>query len=99
MSQLRIVDLSFCESDISITTEVQGGLGVTVYSPTGAYSTSANSAHSSGYFTAFYFDRNTGKFGYAVSAGYSASVAGAVAGAIADGSTYVGTFTSTNTSN
>ena len=99
MSKLRIVDLSFCESDIPINTEVRGGLGATIYSPAGVYSTSAESERISSYFTAFYFDRNTGYFGYGVSAEYSASVAGAVAGAIADGSTYVGTFTSANTSN
>ncbi|WP_017721442.1 hypothetical protein [Kamptonema formosum] len=97
MSHLTIVDLSFCESAIPTNREVRGGLGVTVYSPRGAYSTSANSAHSSGYFTGYYFDRSTGSVGYVVSAGHSAGVAAAVAGAIADGSTYAGTYTGAGT--
>lgn len=97
MSQLRIADLNFCESALPTNSEVRGGLGVTVYSPTGAYSTSADSAHSSGYFTGFYFDRSTGSAGYVVSAGYSAGVAAALAGAIADGPTYASTYTGAGT--
>ncbi|HBE16238.1 MAG TPA: hypothetical protein DDW51_01140 [Cyanobacteria bacterium UBA11367] len=92
MSELRILDLDFCESREN--RKVEGGYGISVSSPTGSWSAGASSAHQSGYFTGFFFDRSTGDFGYAIGGFVAGSVAGAVAGALSDGSTYSGTFTS-----
>ncbi|MBD2740554.1 hypothetical protein [Coleofasciculus sp. FACHB-1120] len=99
MSQLKIDDLSFCENQLSSNSEVQGGRGITVSSPSGrsSWSASADSAHSAGYFTDSFFDKSTGNFGYVIGAGYSASVSGAAAGALADGSTYASSFAGAGT--
>jgi len=99
MSQLTIVDLDFCDNEIPSNREVKGGLGFgsTVYSPTGSFSTSASSDQSSGYSVSYFFNPDTGAFGYSVGYGYAGAVAGAAAGAASDGyhyaSSYAGTYT------
>jgi len=99
MSLLKIVDLSFCESQLPSHSKVQGGWSISVSSPGGrsSWSASADSAHSSGYFTDFYFDRSTGAYGYVVGAFVAGSVAGAVAGALSDGSTFASSFSRAGT--
>ncbi len=94
MSELSILDLDFCESQDNRNSEVEGGNGITISSPTGSWSAGASSAHQASYFTGFFFDRSTGNFGYAIGGFVAGSVAGAAAGALSDGSTYAGTFTS-----
>lgn len=94
MSQLKIVDLSFCDREFPQNREVIGGRGITIISPTGAWSASADWSHNSGYATGHYFDRSTGAFSYFVAAGVTGSMAGAVAGALSDGSYYASTYTS-----
>lgn len=96
MSQLKILDLEFYENQLAKNSEVQGGFssGISISSPRGSWSAGASSAHQSGYFTGFFFDRSTGDFGYAIGGYVAGSVAGAAAGALSDGSTYSGTFTS-----
>ena len=98
MSQLKIVDLNFCEAALD-DSEVQGGLGISVSSPTGksSWSVSADSAHSAGYFTTFFFDKSSGDFGFIVAGGVAGAVAGAAAGALADGSTYANAFSVSGT--
>jgi len=93
MCQLTIVDLNFCESELSSNSEVQGGASISVTSPTGSWSASANDAHSSGYYTAYFFDKSTGDYGYVVAATDNSSVAGALAGAVSyGGSTHAATY-------
>jgi hypothetical protein len=100
MSQLTIVDLDFCENQIPSHRTVKGGLGfgITIYGPTGSFSTSASSDKSSGYSVGHFFDPRTGAYGYSVGYGYAGAVAGAAAGAASDGgyryvSAYSGVFT------
>ncbi len=78
MSKLTIDDLNFCECELPGETEVKGGLR---YSAT--YSTSFDSAHSSGYTAYYYF--NNGSYSYVLAGEVSGAVAGAVSGAIAVG--------------
>lgn len=94
MSRITILDLSFCESEISGSSQIQGGIGITVNSPTGAWSVSASSAHSQGYYTDYFFDKETGSYGYVIGAYVSGAVAGAVAGAVSDGTQYVSSYSS-----
>ncbi len=95
MSRITIVDLSFCESEISGSSQIQGG--ITVYSPTGAWSVSSDSAHSEGYYTDYFFDKKTGNYGYVIAAQVSGAVAGATAGALSDGTKYASAYSSAST--
>lgn len=99
MSQLKIVDLSFCESQLPSNSEVQGGRGISVSSPTGrsSWSASADSAHDAGYSTGYFFDRSSGAFGYYVGAFVAGAVAGAAAGALADGGTFASSYSGAGT--
>lgn len=99
MSQLTIVDLNFCESEIPSNREVKGGFGfgINVSNPTGSFATSASSDKSSGSYVSYSFDRNTGAFSYLIGFGYSGAVAGAVAGAASDGYNYSGAYSGTYT--
>ncbi|MEQ8466564.1 hypothetical protein [Coleofasciculus sp. B1-GNL1-01] len=98
MSQLRIVDLNFCESQCSDhrQEQVQGGLstflrGSSSYS---SYAASAATDYNADYFVNYSFDRS----GYSVAIGteYSTAAAGGGAGAISDGFTLVSVFTNAN---
>ncbi len=92
MSNLTIVDLDFCESELLGKKEVKGG--ITVYSPSGgAWSSSNSSGYSASYSTGYSVDKNTRSLSYYIAANNGGAVAGAVAGAAADGSTYVATTT------
>lgn len=84
MRTLTINNLNFCENELPSESQVKGGLK---YSAT--YSTSKDSAKSSGYVAAYYIG-STGPQ-YVVGAYVSGAVAGGVAGAIAVGGT---TYTS-----
>lgn len=97
MKKLTIVDLNFCESAIPSDKEVKGGFDVSVSNPTGSFSTSANTSHSSGYFTSYNFDKTTGAFSYVVGYGYSDAVSGAAAGATSNGSFYTSTYAAAST--
>ncbi|WP_414582139.1 hypothetical protein [Scytonema sp. PCC 10023] len=93
MSRLKVVDLSFFETELPSDSQVHGGL--TVYSPTGSsYSTSATSNSSSGSNVTHYFDRATGKYSYNIGYYVAGAVAGGVAGAAADGSTFTTAYSS-----
>lgn len=90
MSNLTIVDLDFCESELLGKEEIKGG--ITVYSPSGnAWSSSNSSGYVANYSTGYSVDKNTNSVSYYVAAQTGGAVAGAVAGAAANGSTYVGT--------
>ncbi|MBW4569298.1 MAG: hypothetical protein KME31_15130 [Tolypothrix carrinoi HA7290-LM1] len=95
MSRITILDLSFCESEISGSSQIQGGIGITVYSPTGTWSVSADSAHSHSHYTNHFFDKETGSYGYVVAAQFSGAVAGAAAGAASDGTQYASSYSGT----
>jgi hypothetical protein len=95
LSNLTIVDLDFCESELLGKTEKTVKGGITVYSPTGsAWSSSNASGYADNYSKGYSVDKNTGSISYYVAAQTGGAVAGAVAGATADGSTYVGTSSS-----
>ncbi|MBV9387380.1 MAG: hypothetical protein JOZ78_13235 [Chroococcidiopsidaceae cyanobacterium CP_BM_ER_R8_30] len=99
MGQLAIVDLNFRENELPSNSKVQGGGSISVTSPTGSWSASANDAHSEGYYTAYFFDKSTGNYGYVVEANDNSSFAGALAGAVSyGGSTQAATYTVANTS-
>lgn len=71
MSQLSIVDLSFCESQSSGNSQVLGGVGVgvTIFSPSPTFPTFAGSSSSTvsstDYFLeeSYFFNDSTGTFG------------------------------------
>ncbi|MEB3181909.1 MAG: hypothetical protein VKL59_23175 [Nostocaceae cyanobacterium] len=90
MSRLKIVDLSFCETEFSSNSQVIGG--ITVYSPTGSWSASYGSAKSAGYYTDHFFDKTTGNYGYLVIAHTDGAVGGAIAGALGDGTNYASSY-------
>ena len=95
MSQLTIVDLSFCDSESPSHREVKGGLsfGVSVSNPTGSFATSASSDSSSGYSVSYSFNPTTGAYGYSIRYGYAGVVAGAASGAASDGYRYTTAYT------
>ncbi|MDF5731313.1 MAG: hypothetical protein PUP92_25755 [Rhizonema sp. PD38] len=87
MSTLTIGDLSFCETELDSNSQIQGGDGITVYSPYGAWSSSNNSATSSGYYAAYSVNRQNGLITSTITDNIQGSAAGSVAGAISDGGT------------
>ncbi|MBP5971472.1 hypothetical protein HW132_01655 [Brasilonema sp. CT11] len=101
MSGLKIVDLSFCETELSSNTQVHGGLQVVQQSfstPTSSVSTYAASDSDSGYNVSYSFNPATGKYSYSIDYGYKYAVAGAAAGAAANGPTYTTSYASARTS-
>lgn len=94
MGRITILDLSFCESEISGSSQVLGG--ITVYSSTGAgvWSASADWDHSRSYYTDYSIDKETGSYSYVVAAQFSGAVAGGVAGAVSDGTQYASSYSS-----
>lgn len=100
MSLLKVVDLSFLETELLSDNQVHGGLavGLTVNSPTGSVSTFAASDSSSGSNVAYSFNPATGKFSYTINYGYKYAVAGAAAGSAANGFTYTTAYASASAS-
>jgi hypothetical protein len=90
MNQLKIVDLDFCESNLS-RDRVEGG--ISVVSPTGSWSTAHGSAHNSGRYVKHSASRSGG-FEYEVAGWASGAVAGAVSGATSDGTKYTSSYAS-----
>ncbi|MBF2065799.1 MAG: hypothetical protein IGS39_15460 [Calothrix sp. C42_A2020_038] len=92
MSRLKIVDLSFLETELSQSGEVQGGIS-TFYQPVGSVSTSFDAAFNASYFgnwSVYQIGR-----GYVVEASIYGSASGASAGATA-GATSDGTHFATS---
>ncbi len=60
MSQLKIVDLSFCESQCSGNSQVSGGVGVgvTIYTPSPTFPTIAGSSSSAVSSTDYFFEES-----------------------------------------
>jgi hypothetical protein len=87
MRRLTIVDLSFCETELVDNTQVIGGAGttITVSSPYDTWSSSYDTAKSSGYSASYYIDPVTGQITTQIGGVAEGSVAGAVAGVISDG--------------
>ncbi len=83
MSQLTIADLNFCDNEIPNEREVKGG--ITVYSPTGSFSTDTSVSKSSRYSVGYYVNPNTGAYSYSINYSYAGAVAGAAAGSASDG--------------
>jgi hypothetical protein len=100
MSRLKVVDLSFFETELPSDSQVHGGLagGLTVNSPTSSVSTFAASDSDSFSTVASSFDRATGKFSYSIDYGYKYAVAGAAAGAAGNGPTYSTTYANASAS-
>jgi hypothetical protein len=97
MSRLKVVDLSFCETELPSDTQVHGGLQVVQQSfstPTGSVSTYAASDFGSGQNVSYFFNPATGKYGYTIDYGYKYAVAAAAAGSAANGSTYTTSYAS-----
>ncbi|MFW5765630.1 MAG: hypothetical protein ACOC07_15795 [Coleofasciculus sp.] len=98
MRQLAIIDLNFYEDKSFSNRDVKGsGIGISVWSPTGSFSASADWSQSSGYSTGYNINRADRTISYYVGFGYDYAVAGAVAGSTSDGSytstTFVGATT------
>jgi hypothetical protein len=90
MSRLKVVDLSFFETELANISQVQGG---TSY---GSYSTSYSSDRSSGYIADYSVNKNNRTISYVVSAHAGGAVAGAIAAAVSDlGITYTSASTTT----
>ncbi|MDF5722497.1 MAG: hypothetical protein PUP91_18805 [Rhizonema sp. PD37] len=87
MSTLTIGDLSFCETELDSNSQIHGGEGITVYSPYGAWSSSNNSAVSSGYYASYSIDPKNGAITTVIVGNYQGAYAGAIAGAISDNGT------------
>ncbi|RUS96250.1 hypothetical protein DSM106972_087920 [Dulcicalothrix desertica PCC 7102] len=79
MNKLKIADLSFCETELSNSGEVQGGAGA-YYQPVGSVSTSFSADNSAGYYGNWGVYRDT-YGGYIITANVYGSVGGAAAGA------------------
>lgn len=95
MSALTICDLSFCETELDSNSQIQGGDGITVYSPYGAWSSSNNSATSNGYYASYSVNRQNGLITSTITDNVQGSIAGSIAGAISDnGTKYVYTSSS-----
>jgi len=80
VSQFKIDDLNFCESELKSESQVKGGFGYST-----SYDTSKDSAKASGYIASYYVDRSNLSYGYVLAGGVSGAVAGGVAGAITVG--------------
>jgi hypothetical protein len=91
MSRLKIVDLSFFESELSNSSEIQGG-----YQPVASVSNSFSTANFAGYFGNWSISKD-GNGGYSIAANINAAaggaIAGAVSGAASDGSVFASSFT------
>ncbi|BAY44783.1 hypothetical protein SAMD00079811_23850 [Scytonema sp. HK-05] len=100
MSRLKVVDLSFFETELPSDNQVHGGLavGLTVNSPTSSVSTFAASDSSSGSNVTYSFNPATGAYSYNIGYGYKYAVAGAAAGAAGNGPTYSTTYTNASAS-
>lgn len=96
MSRLKVVDLSFFETELPSESQVHGGL--TVNSPTSSVSTFAASDSSSGSNVSYSFNPTTGKYSYSIGYGYKYAVAGAAAGAAGNGPTYSTTYANASAS-
>lgn len=90
MNRLKIVDLSFLETELSNSGEVQGGTGA-IFQPVASVSTSYNGANTAGYFGSWAIYKDA-YGGYTIAAnvyGYAGgAVAGAIAGAASDGTQF-----------
>lgn len=87
MSTLTICDLSFCETELDSTSQIQGGDGITVSGPYGTWSSNSSSANSSGYYAAYVVNRGNGLITSTIVSNVQGSAAGAIAGAISDNGT------------
>jgi hypothetical protein len=100
MSYLSINDLSYLHTEILQDAKVKGGstIGTNVSNSTGSFATSASSDSNSSYYQNYFYDINTGAYGYSVGYRYNAAVAGAASGATGDGykftTAYTGAYTS-----
>lgn len=94
MNQLKIVDLSFLETELSDSGEVQGVTGG-FYQPVSSVSTSYTGANTAGYFGNWAISKDP-YGGYTIAAnvyGYAGgAVAGAIAGAVSDGTQYTTSY-------
>lgn len=89
MNQLKIVDLSFLETELSNSSEVQGGIGF--FQPVGSVSNSYNAANTAGY-SGNWLVFQVPSGGYAITANVSGfsggAFSGAIAGAASDGTQF-----------
>jgi hypothetical protein len=95
MSRLKIVDLSFFESELSNSSEVQGG-----YQPVASVSSSFSTANFAGYYGDWSIYKDSSG-GYSIVAniytGVGGAIAGAVSGAVSDGSVYAASYAQAST--
>jgi hypothetical protein len=90
MNRLKVVDLSFCETQLPDISRVQGG-------DFGSRSTSYSSDRSSGYFADYSVNKDNRTISYVVSGYAGGAVAGAIAAAVSDlGITYTSASTTTS---
>ncbi|HBL13604.1 MAG TPA: hypothetical protein DD379_19845 [Cyanobacteria bacterium UBA11162] len=99
MSQLTIVDLNFCDSELLSNTEIEVTGGTTIFSGAtlfkGSYAAAADTQYSRGYFVSY--SATPDGYSFAIGGGISSAIAGAIAGAVSDGVTFTSAFVSTTT--
>ena len=91
MSRLKISDLSFCETELSSDSQVQGGFGFTFYFPKRKLLTTITNPDAD-YTTKYFGDEKAGKYGYVVSDKLGKVVAGTEFGVLDNGGIYSTSF-------
>jgi len=91
MSRLKISDLSFCDSELSTNSQVEGGLKFTFYFPKLKLLTTIKNPDA-GYTTEYFGDEKTGNYGYIVSDKGGKFFAGTAFGTLDNGGRYSASF-------
>jgi hypothetical protein len=91
MSRLKISDLSFCDTEVSSNSQVEGGLELTLYLPKTNLLTTIKNPDAD-YTTEYFGDEKTGNYGYVVSDKLGKFFAGAAFGTLDNGVRYTTSF-------
>jgi len=91
MSRLKIYDLSFCDTELSTNSQVEGGLKFTFYFPKLKLLTTIKNPDM-GYTTEYFGDEKTGNYGYVVSDKLGKFLAGAAFGTLDNGVRFTTSF-------
>ena len=91
MSRLKIYDLSFCETELSSNSQVEGGFKFTFYFPKPKLLTTIKNPDAD-YTTEYFGDQKTGNYGYVVSDKLGKFFAGAEFGTLDNGGMYTTSF-------
>ena len=91
MSRLKIYDLSFCDTELSTNSQVEGGLKFTFCFPKLKLLTTIKNPDAD-YTTEYFGDEKTGNYGYVVSDKLGKFFAGAAFGTLDNGVRYSTSF-------